>query len=85
MTCFMSARRADLAGVVPAATAFPKQHQARVFRAFAVGRRDRMPVLAMRAVQLVAGVQRRILAREIVNLHLGDSRANTVTGRAKLG
>jgi hypothetical protein len=52
------AQRPDLADVVPPSVAFPEQHQPRVLRAFRVGRRDRMPTAAMRAVKFVASVNR---------------------------
>ena len=51
---FVPAGRADLARVVLAAAALPKEHQARVFGAFRVRSIDSMPPLAVRAVQLVA-------------------------------
>lgn len=65
----MSAGRAGLAGVVPPAAAFPEQHQAVVFGAFGVGRRDWVPAAAVRTVQFVTGTERWILSREIAQPH----------------
>ena len=46
---FVPAGRADLARVVLAAAALPKEHQARVFGAFGVSRGHRMPMPTVRA------------------------------------
>jgi hypothetical protein len=65
----MATRCADLTCVVLPAATFPKQHQARVFGAFRVRSIDSMPPLAVRAVQLIARAERRILGGEIVRSH----------------
>jgi hypothetical protein len=64
---FVAARRADLAGVVPPAAAFP-EHQAGVLGAFSVGCGNRMPP-AVRAVNFIARTKCRILDREISQPH----------------
>src|SRR5262245_4733600 len=65
----MAAQRADLAGVVPATPALPEQHEAGVFGALRVRRRDRMPASTVRAVQFVARMQWRIVGGEIAQAH----------------
>jgi hypothetical protein len=78
----MPARRADLARVIPSAAALPEQHQARVFGAFGVRCGYRMPATTVRAVQLVAGAQRRIVSMEKSRRRMLES---SRTGRDSLG
>ena len=72
---FMSARRADLAGVVLAPAAVPEQHQARIFSARRVHRGDVVPSPAMRAVQFVARMEWRVVGGEVPHTHTRIFRA----------
>ena len=59
---FMATRSADLARVVPPTTALPEQRQACVLGACQVGGGNAVPAPTVRAVQLVTGMKRRIVA-----------------------
>ena len=65
----MPTRRADLTGVVPPAAALPVQHLRRVLGACGVNRAHGMPALTVRAVQFIAGMERRVYRREITHAH----------------
>ncbi len=74
MACSMTARRADLTGVVLLTATFPEQHFCRVVGTGRVNCTHKMPMPAMRAVQLVTGMERRIVAGEIAARIMRSSR-----------
>ena len=76
----MTARRADLSCVVVAETARSVQHQARVLGTFTVLNEDRMPAAAVRAVDLIAWLQRMCHAIKGTRTS-GRRRSRAVSGR----